>query len=204
MHSESKRSNQLGSYRISKTYLVASTKAYRKYARILPKEADIVLEVGASYGDATEILKRQASQVFAIEHSKDLFDTLKVKFDQQPGVNLLWHDARDIHGALRLCPRADVLFFDIGGDAPAHVAIYILQLYMLAYQPRIAVIRNIALAGFIGHVEHTEFPDKKGYRRYISLPSEDEILDHYQKEDSRSAQKFIERTLKHRADYAHS
>ena len=178
------------------TYLVASTGVFRKYAKLLPNKDDIVLEIGASYGDATEVLARSAKQVFAVEHSKEAFDALTRTFAGQDHVRPLWHDARDIHGTLALCPHADILFFDVGGDAPVHVAIYLLQLYMLAYRPRIAVIRNIALAGLFGHVQLTEFPDKKGYERYKVLPTRQEILAHYERESSRSAKKFVERSFK--------
>lgn len=180
------------------TYLVASTKTYRKYARLLPNCQDTVLEIGASYGDATQILAQAAKKVFAIEHSREAFTILTEIQTRTPRIQPLWHDARDIHGALELCPHADILFFDIGGDAPAHVAIYLLQLYILAYRPRIAVVRNISLAGLFGQIKLTEFPDKKGYARYKNLPSKEDIIAHYRNESTRSAKKFVERSTRNK------
>lgn len=185
------------------TYLVASTKTFRKYAKSLPNNQDTVLEIGASYGEATQILAQVAKKVFAVEHSREAFTVLSQLQVQTPHICPLWHDARDIYGLLASCPHADVLFFDIGGDAPAHVAIYLLQLYLLAYQPRLAVVRNISLAGLFGHIKVTEFPDKKGYARYKKLPTAEEILMHYRHEQSRSAKKFVERTNKRQNRMTH-
>lgn len=180
----------------TKTYVVASAKTFRKYARTLPLPSDTVLEIGASFGECTEILARSSSQVIAIEHSPELFTTLAANVEGFKNVVPVWHDARDIHGLLANHPRADVLFFDIGGDAPAHTAIYLLHLYMSAYRPRIAVVRNITLAGLLGEVQITEFPDKKGYEKYKTLPTQEQITAHYQNTESKSSRKFLERKAK--------
>ena len=176
-----------------KSYFVSSTDVFRRLARTLPLPTDIVLEIGSSFGVATEILARHAETVVGIEHSKEMFDQLENKFAGHSNVTLLWHDARDIHGLLAKLPAIDVLFFDIGGDAPAHLALYVLQLYINAYRPRAAVVRNIALAGMLGDVQMAEFPEKSNYQRYRALPSREEIIEHYSRENRRSGAKFADR-----------
>ncbi|MCX6124137.1 MAG: methyltransferase domain-containing protein [Proteobacteria bacterium] len=177
----------------TESYLVSTTGVFRRLARTLPRPADVVLEVGASFGLATEVLARSAAQVICIDHSKEMVAALRAKFMDSKNIEILWHDGRDIHGLLKKVPKIDVLFFDMGGDAPAHTALYVIQLYMNAYQPRVAVIRNISLAGMLGDVRLTEFPDETNYQRYREIPEQQQILEHYARENRRSGAKFAER-----------
>lgn len=174
-------------------HIVSSSVHFRKLARTLPSKADTVMEIGASCGVATAVLAKSSGRVFAVEHSKKLAQDLETKFADSENVTALWHDARDIHGLLEKVPHIDVLFFDVGGDAPVDVAVYMLQHFMSAYRPRIAVVRNMALAGMLGQVESCEAPSPPQLARYCSLPSKEEILSHYARENRRSGSKFVDR-----------
>ena len=180
----------------TESYLVSTTAIFRRLAKTLPRSGDVVLEIGASFGLATEVLARQSAKVICIDHSKEMVTALRAKFVESKNIEILWHDGRDIHGLLKKVPKIDVLFFDIGGDAPSHTATYIIQLYMNAYQPRVAVIRNISLAGMLGNVRLTEFPDETNYQRYREIPEQGEILEHYAREKRRSGAKFAEREMR--------
>ena len=45
----------------------------------------------------------------------------------------------------------------------------------------------------LGDVQMTEFPEHTNYERYRALPSRQDIVDHYMRENKRSGVKFAER-----------
>jgi 16S rRNA A1518/A1519 N6-dimethyltransferase RsmA/KsgA/DIM1 with predicted DNA glycosylase/AP lyase activity len=183
----------------SKTHFVSTTHCFRRLAKTLPLRTDTVLEIGSSFGHTTEILAKRAKEVHGIEHSKVMIDALNTRFSNNSHVVVHWHDARDIYGIKEIIPKIDLLFFDIGGDAPAHIAVYLSQLYINTYRPRVVVVRNISLAAMLQEVVLTEYPNAdRRYHKYRNVPSQEQIIEHYRDQAKRSDRKFIEREDKRR------
>lgn len=123
-------------------WAVSSVDVYRAIAALLPEKTDVVCEIGAAAGYATILAAQRAHLVYAVEKAPEKLDKLKLLATHQPNVRILAADAsqpppQEI--------RADLLFVDIGGDAPPWRTLAVAERWAESLHSQRVVIRNTKL-----------------------------------------------------------
>jgi predicted TPR repeat methyltransferase len=138
------------------TYLCGSARAYRQLADELPQPDDVVVEIGASTGEATRRLAGRALRVIAVEQSPQMVEMARATLSDAGNVTLLQADARQLAPVLAETARADCVFVDISGSAPPWTTLRLAERYRSQLRPRCLVIRNVRLARFVSSVRFCE------------------------------------------------
>jgi len=137
--------------------VVASTDAFRQLARTRPLSSDRVMEIGCCWGQCTAILAGVASEVLALDVSKDCVDAAVRHVLQEPArpplasVRIEQLDVLDHPEWLRMLgartPSLTMVFVDIGGNRAMEDVLRLLQL-MANFMPHVRYIalKNEALA----------------------------------------------------------
>ena len=134
-------------------YVVADVEDFRALAGRIVRETDCVIEVGASTGDATVVLAEHADVVLAIERSAQRAEQLQELARARGNVEVVHADATDVDAIRARLPRpVDVVFLDLGGDAPAWRALPVCLEYARALEPRCVVLRNREFHDFLRDV----------------------------------------------------
>lgn len=140
----------------TRLYVVASVEQYRQLARELPQGEDCVVEIGASTGRTTTILAENASTVVAIEKGEPPVAEARRAAQTLRNVRIRRKDAFDISGLFSEAPLADMVFIDVGGDAPVENSVALLRIYRAVYAPREMVLRNITLCKIVNAITMCE------------------------------------------------
>ncbi len=138
-----------GDDRACELHLVGRVARYRELASTIPQEGEVVVEVGASTGETTSRLARRAAKVVAIELTAHNCARLRTRFGATPNVGILQCDAWDLGTVAGRQPRADVVFIDVGGSAPAGRMLDLARKYRHLLGPRAMVLRNTELNDFV-------------------------------------------------------
>ncbi len=124
-------------------HVVADVEDFRALASQIVRPTDRVVELGASTGDATVVLAEFAELVVAVEKSAERVEQLQELAVTRDNIQVVHADAAMIEGTASRLPRpTDVLFVDLGGDAPASRAGPICFEYARLLEPRSVVFRN--------------------------------------------------------------
>jgi len=142
---------------------------YRRLARELVGPDDLVVELGSSEGICTRLLARRARRVIAVEKTPAGCAKTRAAVARFDDVVVLCQDAFDLKPILDLTRRADAVFVDIGGSAPAWQTMRLAGNYLSMFRPRVLVMRNTRLTSFVSSLEWAE-PDRS--RRYWRRPEE--------------------------------
>ncbi|MCD6352363.1 MAG: class I SAM-dependent methyltransferase [Armatimonadetes bacterium] len=116
----------------------------------------MVIEVGCAQGLATEKLVARAGLVVALDKSAEMVHLARQRLAERDNLKLLEADATDPTWPGLFVGRAELIFLDVGGAAPAKQAIALLRDYRDLYLPRAVVVRNLELADLIGAVVYWE------------------------------------------------
>lgn len=145
--------------------VVSSTEAYRRLAEELPRAEDAVLEIGCSTGLTTQALARRSGQVVAVDVSAEFVGRARAALADLGNVAVVQLDGRDVPGLVALLPEPDLVFVDIGGDAQLdNVALQVRQC-LLAFSPRVLVVKSAELAALCSLVTSHEVPSPFPLRR---------------------------------------
>ena len=141
---------------MARMFLVARVSTYRRLARELVGADDLVIELGASEGRCTRVLARRAGRVIAVEKTSAGCAKTRAAVARFDNVALLCQDAFDLKPVLDLTRRADAVFVDIGGSAPAWQTMRLARNYLSMFRPRVLVMRNTRLTSFVSSLEWAE------------------------------------------------
>lgn len=137
---------------------VSSTERYRNLGRTEISPDDIVLEVGCSSGEATRLLCSSAAQVVAVDISEEMVDRVRANLGRLSNLRVERVDARDAPRLASVCPSPTVIFLDVGGNAPLPNVTVVLRGLLMAYRPRLVVVRSQELADMYSLVTEVEAP----------------------------------------------
>ncbi|NCC50778.1 MAG: methyltransferase domain-containing protein [Spartobacteria bacterium] len=140
--------------------VVSSTARFRSLAKRIPQPSDTVLEIGCSSGGTTRNLIKSGARIFATDNSRTFTDQLREELEDTPRVSVHHVDGRNINELVRLVAAPNLIFIDIGGDARLdHIALQV-RFCLLAYRPRLIVVRNFELAWVTSMTTLSEPPDE--------------------------------------------
>lgn len=145
-----------GSGRRLELYLCARIGAFRRLARDLPQPTDTVVELGAAEGHTTLHLARRAQRVIAVEKTTQPLDRARARCGKLHNITWLQTDAFEPGEVLKLVPRADLVFIDIGGSTWPSLVLRLAAIYRHMLRPRALVVRNVELNDFAAAVTHFE------------------------------------------------
>lgn len=137
-------------------HVCARIGAYRKLARELPRATDTVVELGAAEGHTTLQLARRAQRVIAVEKTTQPLDRARERCGKLDNITWLQTDAFEPGEVLKLVPRADLVFVDIGGSSWPSLALRLAAIYRHMLRPRALVVRNVELNDFAAAVSSSE------------------------------------------------
>ena len=133
----------------ARVLLVASTEAFRRLARLVPRPGERVVDVGSAYGDATALMARatgDASTVLGLDVAQQFVDAATrnhpdVRFARVDALEDPAHFARHLRGAR-------CVFVDVGGVRPAEALVRLLPAVAKAAGGtlRAIVVKSEALA----------------------------------------------------------
>jgi len=126
--------------------VVSSVEDYRRLARDRVAGEDAVLEIGCSTGKATAVLARTGARVVAIDNGRAMVAKARAALAGARNVEIVRGDARDVAALKDLLPEPDVIFLDIGGRALLDNVAGMLRQCLLAFRPRLIVVRSHELA----------------------------------------------------------
>jgi precorrin-6B methylase 2 len=142
--------------RQTETHLVARAGTFRKLSGSLPRPGEVALELGAAHGLATQALAERCEWVYAVEKSAAMLEKARRATADLPNVRLFRADAEHPGLVRAHVPRADLVFLDIGGSAPAAQVLHLGHLYRELYQPRALVMRCVYLNNFVAGLASAE------------------------------------------------
>jgi len=137
--------------------LCANTKEYRRLAKTQPQKTDFVIEIGSSFGIATDIIHQRARHVVGIDISKQLIEKAQITY---PDIPFLCFDvlqdkvrllsiAKDPSSTLwkdsELPYLSDMVFLDIGGNRELETVASILKFLQEELSPRLIVVKSTQL-----------------------------------------------------------
>lgn len=126
--------------------VVSSVEDYRRLARDRVAGGDAVLEIGCSTGKATAVLARTGARVVAIDSGAAVLAKARKALAGAENVRIVRGDARDIGALKDLLPEPDAIFLDIGGTALLDNVAGLVRQCLLAFRPRLIVVRSHELA----------------------------------------------------------
>jgi precorrin-6B methylase 2 len=137
-------------------HVCARIGVFRKLARDLPLPTDTVVELGAAEGHTTLQLARRAQRVIAVEKTTQPLDRARERCARCGNITWLQTDAFEPGEVLKLVPRADLVFIDIGGSTWPSLALRLAAIYRHMLRPRALVVRNVELNDFTAAVTSFE------------------------------------------------
>lgn len=126
-------------------WFVSEAEAYRRLAAALPKEGDVVWELGAATGAATALAAQAAQEVVAVEKAAEKLEKLAAVAEAHANVRVVEADAL-AKPELPEGARADLLLVDIGGDAPPWRTMQAADSWADSLACVRVVVRNTAMA----------------------------------------------------------
>jgi hypothetical protein len=105
-----------------------------------------VIELGGATGETTALLAGRAERVVVVEKGRQRAAMLSRRFAQMGHVTVIHGEAADLARVQAATDRAEALFADLGGDAPAWPTMAVVQQYVRAFGPTVVVVRNTELA----------------------------------------------------------
>jgi SAM-dependent methyltransferase len=142
--------------------VVSSAARYRRLARVLPGPGDAVLEVGCSTGTATRLLAATGARVLAVDVSAEMVARTRAALGAAPRAAVAHLDGRDTSSVAALLPDPELVFLDAGGDARLDAVALLLRQLLLAFSPRVLVVRSAELAAVCAAVAEVEPPASGG------------------------------------------
>jgi SAM-dependent methyltransferase len=142
---------------------VSTVRRFRHLARDLTAANDAVLEIGCSTGETTAILAKCAGRVVAVDISQELVARTAAAMAALANVMVRKVDARNIPCLVKLLPRPDLVFIDVGGVAQVDNVAFVLRQCLQAFSPRMFVVRNTEMAAILSLVERVEIPLKEDW-----------------------------------------
>jgi hypothetical protein len=130
-------------------HVVSDVDHYRALADALPQPMGVVIELGGATGETTALLAGRAQRVVVVEKGRQRAAMLTRRFAQTGHVTVIHGEAADLGPVQAVTDRADALFADLGGDAPAWPTMGVVQQYVRAFRPATVVVRNTELAHFV-------------------------------------------------------
>lgn len=190
------RTNSVSPQAQSKLYVVGSSDEYRKLAREITTPADQVLEIGCASGDATAALARRAASVLAVDISQTILAEARTRCAQFDNCEFREFDARGIFLLKKEHPHFDLVFADIGGDAPIG-RVTTLLLDIRSYYPaaRATVMRSLELSVALDGLQSVEQLPQKLANRYLIPRSPLEVFYSYAASPERNNRIFAARLL---------
>jgi len=166
-------------------FIVYSTRMFRDLARTVQPNS-IVIEIGSSYGVATEILSRRTKHLIGIETSKECVEESRKRY---PTIRF---EHFDIMGSPRIAiellnelresferddevdgPPLMVLFVDIGGNRETEALQKVLAFVEKELSPQVIVCKSQELAKNSGNAKSNEKVDIQAWKREEKSKSED-------------------------------
>ncbi len=141
---------------MTRSHVVFDVGLYRRLAKELVREGDVVVEVGAAAGDTTVRLAERAGLVIAFEKSREMFEILRDRVEGLDNVVTLNEDGFEIGEVLRRTEDVDVVFIDVGGGAQPRLPLALWEAYFRVFEPREIVVRNRRLCRLLRTVEFVE------------------------------------------------
>jgi SAM-dependent methyltransferase len=153
--------------------LVSTARTFRRLVAREVRPDDAVLEIGCSTGETTRLLAAQAKTVLAVDISDELVAKTAELFKDSPNVTVKKVDARNMPTLAQLMPAPDVVFIDVGGAALLSNAGFVMRQCLVAFKPRVMVVRNTELAAVASLLESVEVPLPEDWP-FTPLPTGDE------------------------------
>lgn len=117
-----------------------STEFYRRLAHNQPNQDDFVVELGSSYGKASNILAPTCGKLLAVDCSKEAVEQSQELY---PHIDFrridVFTDRLQLLEAARGCT---VVFLDIGGNRELQSVSHMLCFLLRALQPRLVVVKS--------------------------------------------------------------
>lgn len=148
----------LPSERRAEVYLVSRASTYRSFAASHTRPEDTVVELGASTGSATVVLARHSRLVIAVEKCEEPCRMAAARLLGAQNVKLLRCNAWDTGCVLEITDHVDAVFVDIGGSAGPWQTMELAGKYERLFSPRLMVLRNTSLNGFVASLTYCERP----------------------------------------------
>ncbi|MFQ6097261.1 MAG: rRNA adenine N-6-methyltransferase family protein, partial [Armatimonadota bacterium] len=131
-------------------HVVSDVDDYRALAtRLAGDAAGCVIELGGATGETTALLAERARRVVVVEKGRQRAQMLWRRFSGRENVVVVHADANDLDVVRATLSRAQCLFVDLGGDAPAWTTMAVVERYVRAFRPAAVVVRNTAVAQFL-------------------------------------------------------
>ncbi|CAJ1338040.1 unnamed protein product [Effrenium voratum] len=133
--------------------VVASTKSFRQLAKCRPHDGDRILEIGCCFGQCTVILAERATEVLALDTSKECVQLTSQRLEEMEldcarseRLDVLAHP--ELLRILACCdPPFSAVFADIGGNRELAHVVELLQLLASTSQHlRYVAVKSDALA----------------------------------------------------------
>jgi len=140
--------------------VVSLAQDYRRLAKAKVTERDAVLEIGCAHGPATRKLAERAARVLAVDVAPDIVAGTRRKLAEFDNVEVAQCDARDVDALKSLMAAPDVIFLDIGGTALLDNVAMVLRQCLLAFRPRLVVVRSFELAEVASRITQVSLPDR--------------------------------------------
>ena len=166
-NTSTKSPHEIGALPTTKIQIVSSVDRYRYLAKKITKPTDRVIEIGCAQGRTTRELGTLAANVFAVDLSGEMLQAARKNCSDLSNVCILRLNAFHVEEIKQQAGDIGIVFLDIGGNAPAHQALFLANLYLEVFRPEHMVIRNIVLAKILSNVVEVETSDSKIHRRFI-------------------------------------
>ena len=150
--------------------VVSSVEDYRRLARDRVAGEDAVLEIGCSTGKATAVLARTGARIVAIDSGTAVLAKARAALAGAENVEIVRGDARDVAALKDLLPEPDVIFLDIGGTALLDNVAGMLRQCLLAFRPRLIVVRSHELAEVASRISKASPPERARLVRDTAPP----------------------------------
>ncbi|RLF15072.1 MAG: hypothetical protein DRJ97_04975 [Thermoprotei archaeon] len=126
---------------------------YRRAARRLLEPGGRVLEVGCGFGRTVEVLAKSGYVVLGVDKSPEAVEEAKRRLGELKGAYVEVADGFDVRSVLDLVKRylgeADLVMIDVGGVEDPGRVLSLARTYLKALKPRILVVKNRLLYGFV-------------------------------------------------------
>jgi len=144
----------------SRLFVVSETADFRLIAQRAVRRDDIALEIGASYGVATQMLARRVAKVIALDTSDHALGEARERCAKHD--NVMFHQCDvlvDFPRVLDLGAGATVVFVDIGGDRLRDDVLWLLRSLQQELRPRFICVKGRAVWRWVETVSRRQEDD---------------------------------------------
>jgi len=153
--------------------VVSSVRLFRQIAVQEGGGGDRVLEIGCSTGETTRLLAKTGATVLAVDTAEQLCSQVADRLKDHANVSVHHIDARNVPSLVKLMPHPDVVLVDVGGSAQLNTVSFVVRQCLMAFAPRLIVVRNTELAALACLIETVEVPLKEIWP-FTPMSTEDE------------------------------